>query len=279
MLLPELDQHDPGRLNEEGLQIAIAVLWGCAFSRRDLFRDQPRIQVEVLGAERRRRWSYDDKVRLVEETLQAGEAVCSAARRHGLAQSLLFNWRRQARQDLLGGETVPTFVPVEITSTPVSLRHRRAHRSRRLRLLRGAPPASVATEKSTSRTASLTPQTVDSRCWLVMVRGAHWSNLAIGTLLNSIVLKPPYDKRSKTCRSYSIIWQRCPLDGATFGNKSPPMAADPLSCLIVMPDRLRSFSVPSRYSTNHVPIVIVPLAPQAEQVICLPTTSLLSSMS
>ena len=76
------------------------------------------MQVQVLGAERRRRWSYDEKVRLVEETLQAGETVCGVARRHGLAPSLLFSWRRQARQGRLGGETVPALVPVEITSTP-----------------------------------------------------------------------------------------------------------------------------------------------------------------
>lgn len=76
------------------------------------------MQVQVLGAERRRRWSYDEKVRLVEETLQAGETVCGVARRHGLAPSLLFSWRRQARQGRLGGETVPALVPVEITSPP-----------------------------------------------------------------------------------------------------------------------------------------------------------------
>jgi transposase len=76
------------------------------------------MQVQVLGAERRRRWSYDEKVRLVEETSQAGETVCGVARRHGLAPSLLFSWRRQARQGRLGGETVSALVPVEITSTP-----------------------------------------------------------------------------------------------------------------------------------------------------------------
>jgi len=72
------------------------------------------MQVNVLGAERRRRWSYD-KVRLVEETLQAGETVCGVARRHGVAHSLLFTWRRQARPGRLGGDSVPTLVPVEIT--------------------------------------------------------------------------------------------------------------------------------------------------------------------
>jgi transposase len=77
------------------------------------------MQVKVLGAERRRRWSYDEKVRLVEETLQAGETVCGVARRHGLAQSLLFTWRRQARAGRLGGqEAAPVLVPVEISSAP-----------------------------------------------------------------------------------------------------------------------------------------------------------------
>jgi transposase len=57
------------------------------------------MQVNVLGAERRRRWSYDEKVRLVEETLQAGETP----------------WRRQARQGRLGGDAAPALVPVEIT--------------------------------------------------------------------------------------------------------------------------------------------------------------------
>lgn len=76
------------------------------------------MQVKVLGAERRRRWSYDEKVRLVEETLQAGETVCGVARRHGVAQSLLFSWRQQARQGRLGGEAVPALVPVGITAAP-----------------------------------------------------------------------------------------------------------------------------------------------------------------
>ncbi|HEU0149150.1 MAG TPA: transposase [Bradyrhizobium sp.] len=72
------------------------------------------MQMEVLGAERRRRWSYDDKVRLIEETMQSGRTVCDVARRHGLAQSLLFTWRRQARQGRLGVAAVPAIVPVEI---------------------------------------------------------------------------------------------------------------------------------------------------------------------
>ncbi len=48
--------------------------------------------------------------------VRGGVSVCSVARRHGIAQGLLFTWRRQARQGRLGGdEQAPVFVPVVIT--------------------------------------------------------------------------------------------------------------------------------------------------------------------
>ena len=98
------------------------------------------MQVNVLGAERRRRWSYDEKVCLVEETLQTGETVCGVARRHGVAHSLLFTWRRQARQGRLGGDAVPALVPVEITPGGGSDHRGRATtgRLRRLSNVQGA---------------------------------------------------------------------------------------------------------------------------------------------
>ena len=52
---------------------------------------------KVLGIERRRRWSKDEKARIIEETLMPGAVVSEVARRHGMAQSLLFTWRRLAR--------------------------------------------------------------------------------------------------------------------------------------------------------------------------------------
>ncbi|WP_376717444.1 transposase [Bradyrhizobium sp. 62B] len=56
------------------------------------------MRVEVLGGlERRRRWSQDDKARIVEETLVPGAKVTEVARRNGVATSLVFTWRRQAR--------------------------------------------------------------------------------------------------------------------------------------------------------------------------------------
>jgi hypothetical protein len=50
------------------------------------------MRVEVLGGvERRRRWSQDDKVRIVEETLAPGAKVTEVARRNGIAASVV--WR------------------------------------------------------------------------------------------------------------------------------------------------------------------------------------------
>jgi len=54
----------------------------------------------------RRRWSHNEKLRLVRETLQPGETVASVACRHGVTQQSLFNWRRNAREGRLACGTV-----------------------------------------------------------------------------------------------------------------------------------------------------------------------------
>jgi transposase len=74
------------------------------------------MRVEVLGgSERRRRWRFEDKARLVAQTFEPGVSVCAVARRNGIAPGLLFTWRRQAREGRLGGsEPAPLFVPATI---------------------------------------------------------------------------------------------------------------------------------------------------------------------
>jgi len=72
------------------------------------------MRVEVLGGvERRRCWSEDDKTRIVEETLAPGARVTEVARRNGVAASVMFTWRRQARTVEKVG---PCFAPVQITA-------------------------------------------------------------------------------------------------------------------------------------------------------------------
>jgi transposase len=70
------------------------------------------MRVEVLGGlERRRRWSQDDKARIVEETLAPGTKVTEVARRNGVAASVVFTWRRQARTvEQIGAHFAPVHI-------------------------------------------------------------------------------------------------------------------------------------------------------------------------
>jgi transposase len=75
------------------------------------------MRVEVLdGVERRRRWSRDDKMRIIEETLAPGAVVTEIARRHGIATSLVFTWRRRARL-ATAAAAGPRLVPVRVAAT------------------------------------------------------------------------------------------------------------------------------------------------------------------
>ncbi|WP_246757421.1 IS3 family transposase [Methylobacterium sp. OT2] len=58
--------------------------------------DPPRAErVEVItSVQRRRHWTTQEKVRLVEETYLPGQSVSLVARRHGLNANQLFTWRR-----------------------------------------------------------------------------------------------------------------------------------------------------------------------------------------
>ena len=51
-------------------------------------------RLEVVETGRRRRWSDDEKLRIVTESFQAPRAISSTARRHGISRSLPMTWRR-----------------------------------------------------------------------------------------------------------------------------------------------------------------------------------------
>ena len=71
--------------------------------------------VEIIGGrERRRRWSMEEKLRIVHETQAPGECVRAVAARHDVYPSLLHNWRRQVREGRLGQSEPPSFVPVRL---------------------------------------------------------------------------------------------------------------------------------------------------------------------
>jgi transposase len=73
-------------------------------------------RVEVLtGPGRRRRWSADEKARIVAETLVPGVRVSEVARRWQICSQQVFGWRRAMRQDMPSvprEPTTPSFVPI-----------------------------------------------------------------------------------------------------------------------------------------------------------------------
>src|SRR5215211_2154362 len=78
------------------------------------YEGPPRAErVEVItSVQRRRRWSTEEKVRIVEETYLPGNSVSLVARRHGIAANQLFTWRRLMAQGALtaagaGEQVVP----------------------------------------------------------------------------------------------------------------------------------------------------------------------------
>jgi transposase len=77
-------------------------------------------RIEVLtGPGRRRKWSDDDKARIIAETAQPGAVVSEVARRWQVTPQQVFDWRRQARRALAAATAPaePAFVPI-VAETP-----------------------------------------------------------------------------------------------------------------------------------------------------------------
>jgi transposase len=73
-----------------------------------------RIEV-ITGGGGRRRWTVDEKARIVAETLDSGAVVSVIARRHGLTPQQLFAWRREARKRTArSADLLPGFVPAVV---------------------------------------------------------------------------------------------------------------------------------------------------------------------
>jgi transposase len=66
---------------------------------------------------RRRRWTLEQKLALVEEVLRPGASVAAVADRHGMSRSLLFAWRRQ-----VGDGTMPGLVRAAAAAALVPVR-------------------------------------------------------------------------------------------------------------------------------------------------------------
>ena len=73
----------------------------------DAHENTPRIQVLLVSdTGRRRRWTDNEKVRIVEESHGDGVTLAEAARCHGISRSQLYDWRYRHKIGLLGWPTI-----------------------------------------------------------------------------------------------------------------------------------------------------------------------------
>jgi transposase len=80
-------------------------------------------RVEVItGVARRRRWIAEEKLRMVNELSRPGATVSLVARRNDINSSLLFRWRKLAREGAFGALPAGDagFVPVRLASASVA---------------------------------------------------------------------------------------------------------------------------------------------------------------
>src|SRR5512144_774685 len=81
-----------------------------------------RIEV-ITGVARRRRWSVEEKLRMIAESLAGGASVSLVAQRHGLRSNQLFKWRKLAREGAFGAFAGDAcFVPVRVAEDGGPLR-------------------------------------------------------------------------------------------------------------------------------------------------------------
>lgn len=86
-------------------------------------------RLELIETGRRRRWSDDEKLRIVLESCRR-PGISSTARRHGISRSLLVTWRRSFRLDSNGPDAqqagfvpalvMPAETPPMATAAPTS---------------------------------------------------------------------------------------------------------------------------------------------------------------
>ena len=88
-------------------------------------------RLELVETGRRRRWSDDEKLRIVLESLEGPRLVSATARRHGISRALLLSWRRILGVEAVPPGSAPGFVPATIVpahppeTTPASKPSRR----------------------------------------------------------------------------------------------------------------------------------------------------------
>ena len=88
-------------------------------------------RIELISRSvRRRQWTTEQKLQIIEESFQLGETVSSVARRRGVAPNLLYRWRRLMTEG--GAAAVESDEPVVGSSEVRRLEERVRERERML---------------------------------------------------------------------------------------------------------------------------------------------------
>ena len=82
-----------------------------------VLRSAPEVLCEVMpGLERRRRWSTEEKLRILAQSIAPGSSPSLTCKMHGISSGQLYTWRKQFRSGELTG-----FVPVLVAPEPTAL--------------------------------------------------------------------------------------------------------------------------------------------------------------
>lgn len=73
-------------------------------------------QVSVFsGPERRRRWSDDERLRILQEAFASGTCVSDVARRHEVSTSLVYAWRKLFSPPMTPADDAMSFAEAVVT--------------------------------------------------------------------------------------------------------------------------------------------------------------------
>ncbi|WP_249508092.1 transposase, partial [Escherichia coli] len=83
--------------------------------------------IDVLGPEKRRRRTTQEKIAIVQQSFEPGMTVSLVARQHGVAASQLFLWRKQYQEGSLTACPLFTSYPADqppcfLLGVPVTLK-------------------------------------------------------------------------------------------------------------------------------------------------------------
>mgnify|MGYP001156164889 FL=1 len=81
----------------------------------------------ITGRERRRQWSDEDKLRILEEASDPRLSAAAVARRHDLLPQQIYKWRRQFRHPASSEEA--SFLPVELIADGTAPKKAKPRRS------------------------------------------------------------------------------------------------------------------------------------------------------